>query len=75
MMNFNTLNQSQVILLQSFASLERKSDADELEELLKSFYAKKLDEEMERLWENGTFNQETLDDLRNQHPRFLCLPL
>lgn len=69
MLEMNSLNQSQVMLLQSFATLDRKSDAEELEEILKHFYAKKLDEEMERLWDDGKFNQEVLDDLRNQHLR------
>jgi len=42
---------------------------EELMEVLKLFYAKKLDEEMQRLWDNGMFDQNVLDDLRTQHLR------
>lgn len=51
MVQLNTLNPSQILLLQSFATLDKKSDCDELMDVLKIFYAKKLDEEMERLEE------------------------
>lgn len=69
MIQLNTLNPSQVMLVQSFASLDKKADRDELMDVLKFFYAKKLDEEMLRLWDDGTLNQNTLDELRNQHLR------
>ena len=69
MSQLKTLNKSQVMLIQSFASLDRKDDSDELMEVLKYFYAKKLDEEMQRLWEDGTYDQEVLDKLREEHLR------
>ncbi len=65
----NTLNSSQVMLIQSFASMDRQKDSEELMDVLRLFYAKKLDEEMQQLWDDGTFNQEVLDELRTQHLR------
>lgn len=64
-----TLNPAQIMVLQSFATIDNEQDEQELRELLKSFYAKKLDEEMQRLWDNGTLDQKTLDDLKNKHLR------
>ncbi|MBQ0074041.1 MAG: hypothetical protein KBT34_07580 [Prevotella sp.] len=65
----NTLNSSQVMLIQSFASMDKEKDREELMDVLKLFYAKKLDEEMQQLWDDGKYNQEVLDELRNQHLR------
>lgn len=64
-----TLNPAQIMVLQSFATIDNEQDEQELRELLKSFYAKKMDEEMQRLWDNGTLDQKTLDDLKNKHLR------
>lgn len=69
MIQVNTLNPSQIMLVQSFASLDKKADRDELMEVLKDFYARKLDEEMQRLWDEGIYDQNTLDELHDQHLR------
>lgn len=68
-MRLSTLNPAQIMVLQSYATIDNKKDEEDLTELLKNFYAQKLDEEMQRLWDDGTYNQDTLDDLRNQHLR------
>ena len=34
-----------------------------------AFYAKQVDEEMDKLWESGQFDQKKLDELRGQHLR------
>lgn len=38
------------------------------------FYADRLQAEMQRLWDNGTLNQEALDELKEEHFRYsgLC---
>lgn len=68
-MEVKTLNPSQVMLVQSFSTFDTKEDTAELMEVLKAFYARKLDEEMLRLWDDGTLNQNVLDDLKSQHLR------
>ena len=37
--------------------------------VLKKFYAQRLDDELERLWDNGTLDQSKLDELRTEHLR------
>lgn len=69
MVQLNSLNKAQVMLIQSFATLDKEADSNELMDVLKFFYAKKLDEEMQRLWDNGTYDQDILNNLRQQHIR------
>ena len=42
---------------------------DELKHVISEYYAKRADEEMERLWESGQWNEQTLKDLSNAHYR------
>ena len=56
----------------SVAFRERKGQSikDCIAEQEKSaFYAKQVDEEMDKLWESGQFDQKKLDELRGQHLR------
>ena len=66
-MEANVLNAAQIMILESFASAKSQEEADELMDMLRSFYAKKLDRELERLWNEGILNQEKLDELKDQH--------
>jgi len=34
-----------------------------------NYYAQKVNEEMERLWENGTINERTIKEWGNEHMR------
>ena len=38
-------------------------------DVLRSFYARRLEQEMSRLWDIGTLNQEVLDQLKDEHLR------
>ena len=68
-MRVASLNSAQLMILESFAGVETQEEMDELMDLLRTYYARKLDKELERLWNDGTFNQEKLDELRGQHLR------
>ena len=65
------LSPAQLTLLESFAFANMKSqeEADELSRVIRDYYARKLDEELEVLWNNGTLNQQKLDELSKQHLR------
>ena len=69
MMETTVLNAAQIMILESFASAKSQEETNELMDMLRSFYAKKLDQELERLWNEGTLNQEKLDELKEQHLR------
>lgn len=68
-MEATMLNPAQIMILESFASAKSQEEMDELMDMLRNFYAMKLDKELERLWDEGILNQEKLDELKEQHLR------
>ena len=42
---------------------------EQLREQLAAFYAQKVDDEMDQLWESGEWNEEKLQSLRGSHFR------
>ena len=69
MLQLNTMNEAQMMILESFASATDEQEVNDLMDLLRMFYAQRLEREMNRLWDNGTLNQEVLDQLKNEHFR------
>lgn len=68
-METTSLNPAQVCLLEAFAGVRSQEEADELTRVIRDYYDRKLEEELERLWDDGTFGQQRLDELRRQHLR------
>ena len=66
-MEATTLNKSQMMILESFAGAKDEQEVNALMDVLQNFYAMRLEAEMQRLWDNGTLNQEVLDKLRGEH--------
>ena len=62
-------NQAQLELLSIMASLESEDDLIELKQAIARFFAERADREMERLWDNGTINEATLDSWEHEHMR------
>ena len=68
-MQLSTMNQSQMMILESFAGARDEQEANDLMDVLRSFYANRLETEMQRLWDNGTLDQNALDRLQSEHLR------
>ena len=68
-MQLSTMNQSQMMILESFAGARDEQEANDLMDGLRSFYANRLEAEMQRLWDNGTLDQNALDRLQSEHAR------
>ena len=68
-MQVDTMNESQMMILESFAGAQDEQEVEALMEVLRNFYASRLDAEMQRLWDDGTLDQEKLDQLRKEHLR------
>ena len=68
-MEIAALNTAQIMILESFASVKTQEEMDELMDMLRGYYAKKLDKELERLWDEGVLDQKKLDELSEQHLR------
>ncbi len=60
-----TLNPTQLHLLKLFAFNDSEDFAREVQMVLTHYFQQKLDEESDRLWEEGVLNQEKLDQLRH----------
>ena len=68
-MQVDTMNESQMMILESFAGAQDEQELNALMDVLRNFYASRLDTEMQRLWDEGTLDQEKLDQLRKEHLR------
>ena len=62
-------NSAQIELLSTMASLNTEADLIELKQAIARFFAERADREMERLWENGTINEDTLESWSHEHMR------
>ena len=69
MLQLNTMNEAQMMILESFAGATDEQELNDLMDVIRNFYARRLEAEMNRLWDNGTLNQETLDKLKDEHLR------
>ncbi|MBQ4421127.1 MAG: hypothetical protein SPL06_02185 [Bacteroidales bacterium] len=68
-MQLSTMNPAQIMILESFASVKDSNEMNDLMEVLKMFYAKRLEKEMQRLWDNGTLDAKALNNLKQEHLR------
>ena len=65
MMTATALNKTQVHLLQMFQVDDSQDGLDELKELLYSYYSKKMEESLNKLWDSGALDQKRLDEINN----------
>ena len=64
-MTATALNKTQVHLLQMFQVDNSQGGLDELKELLYSYYSKKMEESLNKLWDSGALDQKRLDEINN----------
>ena len=62
-------NNAQIELLDAMASVNSEDELMALKHAISEFFARRADEEMERLWQSGEWNEQTLEDLRSAHYR------
>ncbi|MBR4564408.1 MAG: hypothetical protein IKO26_08155 [Paludibacteraceae bacterium] len=63
------LHQAQMDLLRVVGQMKTVSEVLEIRRIITDYYARKVEEEMEQLWESGTWNQQKIDALANAHLR------
>lgn len=68
-MRTNSLNNAQLILLETFAGAQSQEEVNELSRVIRDHYARKLEDELEQLWDNETLDQAALDRLEGEHLR------
>ena len=65
-MEATVLNPTQMHLLKLFSFNKSEEYAREIQMVLTRHFQSKLDEEADRLWDNGILNQERLDEIRRE---------
>ena len=68
-MSKTIFNQAQLELLETMASLNSEEELQALKSAISEFFARRADEEMEKLWQEGKWNEQTLEELKNAHYR------
>lgn len=68
-MSSTVFNPIQQHLLKMFAYDNNVERLTEIKELLTRYYAEKVDQRMNQLWDDGTLDQKKLDELRGKHLR------
>ena len=68
-MERTVFNKAQLEMLDIMAAIRSDEELEELKHTISEFYAKRADQEMEKLWQSGRWNEQTLKELGNAHYR------
>ena len=64
-----TLHQAKMNLLRIVDRIQTVDEIQALQQVLANYYAQKVDEEMDRLWDNGTINEQVIEQWGKEHMR------
>ena len=56
-------NPAQLYLLDLFSRIKSDEELNDIKQLVADYYAKKLDEHLEKLWDEGILDQKRLDEI------------
>ena len=68
-MGRTVFNEAQLELLNVMANVKDEAELLALKHAISEFFASRADEEMEKLWQSGEWNEQTLQNLKNAHYR------
>lgn len=64
-----SLNQAQLQLLDMMSFIKTPEALRDLNKVISDYFVKKADEEMAKMWNEGTLNEEKIESFRNIHER------
>lgn len=64
-----TLHEAKMGLLRVIDRIDNVDEVQSIRQIITNYYAKKVDDEMDRLWESGEWNEQKIKDLKNAHLR------
>lgn len=64
-----TLQQAKLGLLRVVEQFHSVAEIQTIRQIITDYYAQKVDDEMERLWQSGAWNEQTIKDLEFAHLR------
>ena len=65
----NYTEMAQLELMNAMANITSQEDLDALRLTLSLFFAERAQKAIDKMWDEGTFGQAKLDELRKQHLR------
>lgn len=69
MENRTVFNDAQLHVLEMASRIKTRRGLEELKDQLAEYYARRIDEDMEVLWQSGVWNEKKLEELREGHER------
>ena len=64
-----TLHQAKMDLLRVVDRMQTIDEVQTIRQLIVDYYAQKVQEEMDRLWDNGTINEQVIEQWGQEHMR------
>ena len=64
-----TLHQAKMNLLRVVDRIKTVDEVQAIQQVLTNYYAQKVNEEMDRLWDNGTINEQVIEQWGKEHMR------
>ncbi len=68
-MEATVLNEAQLSVLRLLGSMKTVEEVNELRQVICDYYARKVDSEVDKLWESGEWNEEKNEAILNEHLR------
>ena len=65
----HTLWQAQLELLNALNSIQTEAEFNEFRNLMANFFAQKAGRAIDALWDNGTINEQTVEEWGKEHMR------
>ena len=63
------LNEAQLSILRLLGSMKTVEEVDELRQVICDYYARRVDEEVDKLWESGQWDNEKNEAVLKEHLR------
>lgn len=64
-----TLNQAQLQLLDMMSFIKTPEALNDLNRVISDYFAQKADAALNRMWDEGTLNEERIESFRHLHER------
>ena len=68
-MENNVLNPTQLHLLRMFSYAKDEASLNEIKEAMSAYFARKVEDGMDELWDKGIWSQEKNENLLKEHVR------
>ena len=68
-MEATVLNEAQMSILRLLGAMKTVEEVDELRQVICDYYARRVDEEVDKLWESGKWNDEKNEAVLDEHLR------